>query len=149
MNAADSGRVRRTAARAGAFSSACAALLSACFAAGCSSAPEGTLRYSGGHPLIRFTRTGLRFDGRPVTPEEAVALLEMHQIPKTDTIHLLVDGDYKDERAMWVFQHNYLGRAGYRRTVQVHERTALSSSPWQRERDAGVAEGRETPPPRR
>lgn len=101
--------------------------------AGCASAPDGTVRYSGAHPLIRFTKTGLRFDGRPVTPKEAVEMLEERQIPKDATIHLLVDEDYTNDRAMWVFQHNYLGKAGYRKTVQVHERKANGFSAWERE----------------
>lgn len=102
--------------------------------AGCRGAPTGTLRYGDERPLIRFTTTGLRFDGKPVTPAEAVRLLEERQIPKDATLHLLVDPDYKDDRAMWVFQHNYLGKAGYRRTVQVHERRSDSDSAWERDR---------------
>lgn len=112
---------------------AVAALAASFIAAGCASAPVGTLRYGDEHPLIRFTTTGLRFDGKPVTPKEAVELLELHQIPKDQTLHLLVDRDYTNDRAMWVFQHNYLGKAGYRRSVLVYERTSDSDSQWERE----------------
>lgn len=101
--------------------------------AGCAGAPTGTLRYSEEHPLIRFTTTGLRFDGKPVTPAEAVRMLEERRIPKDATLHLLVEPDYKDDRAMWVFQHNYLGRAGYRRTILVKERRSDSDSAWERD----------------
>ncbi len=92
--------------------------------AGCAS-QEPQLQYDRAHPLIRVTTSGLRFCDRPVTPKEAVSLLERHHIPKDAPIHILVEPGYDDRaRSLWVFQHNYLHKAGYRKTVLVHERKA-------------------------
>ena len=48
---------------------------------------------------------------------------ELTRIPKDAVIHILVDRDFNNTRALWVFQHNYLNRAGYSRSILVHERT--------------------------
>ena len=92
-------------------------------AAGCASDGVAEIGYDGAHPMIRIEGDGrLTFMDEPVTPKEAVKRLEAHGIPKSATIHILVDEDFADRRATWVFQHNYLGRAGYRRTILVHAR---------------------------
>lgn len=85
------------------------------------------LTYDAAHPLIRFSNKGILFGNRFVTPRQAVELLEKYEIPKDKTLHILIDEDYTDRRAPWVFQHNYLGHAGYRRTILVHARKAESS----------------------
>jgi len=92
---------------------------------GCQTAPE-ELVYDRAHPLIKFSNLGLQFRGEFVSPNKAVELLEKHRVPKESVIYILVDSDYDyaNDRAMWVFQHNYLGKAGYRRTMLVHERRA-------------------------
>lgn len=95
--------------------------------AGCQSTQTEVLEYDAAHPLLRFSNRGMLFRDRYVTPKEAVQLLEKYEIPKDKTLHILVDADYTDRRAPWVFQHNYLGRAGYRRTILVHARKATSS----------------------
>ena len=103
------------------------ALVSCC---GCASAPrERELVDDASHPLIRFTNHGMKFRDRYVTPEEAVRLLEKNKVPKDATIHMLVDEDFAQPRATWVFQHNYLGKAGYRKAIVVHARRAESMSP--------------------
>lgn len=106
----------------------CVLAMAGAFVAGCRTAePRETLSYDAAHPLIRFSNRGILFQERFVTPDEAVALLEEYEIPKDKTLHILIDGDYTDRRAPWVFQHNYLGRAGYRRTILVHARKAESA----------------------
>lgn len=112
-------------------------LVSCC---GCaSSRAERELVYDGAHPLIRFTNQGMMFRDRYVTPEEAVRLLEKHKVPKDATIHMLVDEDFAHPRATWVFQHNHLGRAGYRKAIVVHARRAESKT--------AAPVGRRLPPP--
>ena len=92
--------------------------LFAFFMSGCMTSDE-TISFSYRNPLIRFTNNGLMFRDKYVTPKKAVELMEKHRIPKNATIHLLVDEDYRDERAMWVFQRNYLARAGYTKSVLI------------------------------
>ena len=88
---------------------------------GCMTNDE-TVSFSYRNPLIRFTNNGLMFRDKYVTPKKAMELMEKHRIPKNVTIHLLVDDDYRDERAMWVFQRNYLARAGYTKSVLIRNK---------------------------
>ena len=92
-------------------------------AAGCASDDITEIGYDGAHPMIKIDYDGrLTFMDEPITPKEAAKRLEAHGIPKDATIHILVDDRFDDARATWVFQHNYLGKAGYRRTILVHQR---------------------------
>ena len=105
------------------------ALAAAILSAGCKSNDVGEISYDGAHPMIKIDYDGrLSFMGKPVTPAEAVERLEAHGIPKDATIHVLVDDRFDDARATWVFQHNYLGRAGYRRSILVHARRSDASA---------------------
>ena len=91
--------------------------------------PIEHLESKAAHPLIRVTTSGLRFQDRPVTPAEAVKLLEKNGVPKDQTLHVLVDPDFDDQQALWVFQHNYLHRAGYAKALlMIGERRAFSGS---------------------
>lgn len=103
------------------------AALSAClFACGCVSAPSDSLSSSVAHPIVGVTRNGITFQGRPVTPEESVRLLEKNGVPKDRTLHVLVDDDFDDQKILWVFKHNYLDRAGYTKSVWIHGRRGES-----------------------
>lgn len=102
-------------------------LLACVLGTGCQTTDPEVLTYDAAHPLIRFSNRGMLFRERYVTPKEAVELLEEYEIPKDKTLHILIDEDYTDRRAPWVFQHNYLGKAGYRRTILVHARKAESA----------------------
>ena len=95
--------------------------LFAFFMSGCMTSEE-TISFSYRDPLLRFTNNGLMFRDKYVTPKQAMELMEKHRIPKNVTIHLLVDEDYRDERAMWVFQRNYLARAGYTKSVLIRNK---------------------------
>lgn len=101
--------------------------LACLFALGCKT-EERSLEYDGAHPLIRFSQKGILFRDSFVTPAQAIELLEENHIPHDATIHILVDDDYTDRRATWVFQHNYLARAGYNRSVLVTKRVATSET---------------------
>lgn len=89
------------------------------------------VEYDDAHPLIRISSNGgLFFRDKPVRkPDEIPRLLKKHNVPKDATIYVLVDEGYDDERALWVFKHNYLTRAGYPRSVWIHERRAVSGKP--------------------
>ena len=70
--------------------------------------------------------------GRPVVPAEVPERLEDLGVPKTDTVYILVedgyDGTPTGRRALWVFQHNYLNRAGYSKTMMIHPLISESGS---------------------
>jgi branched-subunit amino acid transport protein AzlD len=93
---------------------------------GCVSVPSDRLESSVAHPIVRVTSMGIRFKDRPVTPEEAVKLLEKNGVPKDRTLHVLVDDDFDNQRVLWVFKHNYLDRAGYTKSVWIHARRGES-----------------------
>lgn len=104
------------------------ALYMALLTAGCASAPVGELSFDAEHPLFRVSDSGFMFNGKYADPKEAANLLERHGIPKDATIHVSVDPGYSNERALWVFQHNVLNRAGYSRVIFVHPRKAESKN---------------------
>ena len=95
---------------------------------GCATANVSTLEFDGAHPCVAITTNGIKFGDRLVMPQDVPGLLEKHHVPKDATIHILVEDDYTDRRAPWVFQHNILGKAGYRRTILVSKRKAESST---------------------
>ena len=96
-------------------------------AAGCAAVPVEHLESKASRPLVRVTTGGIRFQDRPVTPDEVPKLLEKNGVPKDQTLHVLVDEDFDDARALWVFQHNYLNRAGYTKALMmVGKRRAFS-----------------------
>ena len=86
------------------------------------SPPESTTA----HPPVRVTRNGIMFHDTYVVPDDVPRLLEKHGYDKSKTIHILVDDDYDDNRALWVFKHNYIDRAGYAKSVWVHARRGIS-----------------------
>ncbi len=96
--------------------------------AGCATTVERDYVQDRNHPLIRVTREGLKFQERPVTPEEVIDCLEALDFPKTDTLYVQVDPDYTNQRALYVFQHNYLIRAGYSRAIMIHPTRAESGT---------------------
>ncbi len=98
-------------------------LLSCC---GCATSPTGELRFDASKPCVAITPNGIKFGDRLVLPQEVPGLLKKHGVPKDATIHILLDDEYVDRRAPWVFQHNVLGRAGYRRSILVSKRRAES-----------------------
>ena len=100
---------------------------------GCMSTRQELL-YDDDHPLIRVTNDGVMFKEKFVTPQEVPALLKKNRIPKDATIHILVDEDFHDQKALWVFRQNYINRAGYTRAVWVNERRYQHASPYEVEK---------------
>ncbi|MBQ3672332.1 MAG: AzlD domain-containing protein [Kiritimatiellae bacterium] len=88
-------------------------------ATGCAAVPVEHLESKASRPLVRVTTRGIRFQGQPVAPDEVVKLLEKNGVPKDQTLHVLVDEDFDDARALWVFQHNYLNRGGYTKALMM------------------------------
>jgi len=105
---------------------------------GCVSVPSDNLKSTVAHPLVRVTRFGIKFQDKLVTPEESVKLLVKHGVPKDHTLHVLVDDDFDNQRILWVFKHNYLDRAGYTKSVWIHERRGESGKSDIKPPDGGV-----------
>ncbi|MBR7180986.1 MAG: AzlD domain-containing protein [Kiritimatiellae bacterium] len=101
------------------------ALLSVC---GCIVPVEGPPVSTAVSAPVRVTRNGLLFRDRPALPEEIPELLDKAGYDREKTLHILVDGDFDDKRALWVLKHNYIDRAGYTKSVWVHSRRGVSGS---------------------
>ena len=101
--------------------------------ANCGCVTVNELEYDAGKPLLRFTNDGIKFKEMAVTPAEAIELLEKNNVPKKKTLHILIDADYTDKRAPWVFQRNYLARNGWTRSILVHSRKWETESKLQKE----------------
>ena len=99
---------------------------------GCTTVSAETFKQDRFNPLISVSSAGIRFQGRPVVPAEVPERLEDLGVPKTDTVYILVedgyDGTPTGRRALWVFQHNYLNRAGYSKTMMIHPLISESGS---------------------
>lgn len=100
--------------------------------AGCSTVSTETFKQDRYNPLVSVSEDGIKFQGRPALPEEAVKRLQELNIPLTDTVYILVEKGYDStpsgRRALWVFQHNYLNRAGYSHVVMIHPLRSESGS---------------------
>ena len=114
------------------------ALYMALLSCGCVSEPSDMLVSSVAHPIVRVTSQGIKFQDKPVTPDEAVKLLEKRGVPKDRTLHVLVDDDFDNQKILWVFKHNYLDRAGYTKSVWIHGRRGASGKSDIKPPDGGV-----------
>ena len=106
-----------------------------CLVGLCGCASESTVTYEQGRvlnvkkPLIRMTTEGLKFQDKPVLPEQVVPRLEALDIPKQNDLYVQIDEDYADQRAIWVFVHNYLHRGGYRHVIPMRaQRTVVGTA---------------------
>ena len=100
--------------------------------------PSDSPQSSVAHPIISVTRSGIKFKDRFVTPEESVRLLEKNGVAKDRTLHVLVEEGFDNHRILWVYKHNYLDRAGYTKSVWIHERRGVSGSPDIKKPEGGV-----------
>ena len=105
---------------------------------GCVSVPSDRLESSAAHPFLRVTQRGIKFRDEYVTPAMVPRLLEKNDVPRDRTLHVLVDGDFDDQQALWVFKHNYLDKAGYTKSVMIHERHGTSGDARAKPDDNGV-----------
>ncbi len=95
-------------------------LISCCGCTGIKVDPN--LRFDSGDPAIALTRLGVKFGDQFIDGEDAPKYLEAYGVPKDETIYILVEEGLRQNRLVWVFQHNILGKAGYRRSMIVSER---------------------------
>ena len=80
-------------------------------------------------PLIRMTNEGLKFEDKPVLPEQVVPRLEKLGVSKESEVYIQLDDDFNDQRAVWVFMHNYLQRAGYKHAIPMRaQRTTVGTA---------------------
>ena len=79
------------------------------------------------NPAFRLTNEGLFCEERRVMVDEAIEILEDNEIPKTRTIHILLDPEVKDLQGA-KFLMAYLAKHGYTRPVLVTKRHGESYS---------------------
>lgn len=90
---------------------------------GCASRPPITL--DARDPSVTITNFGIKIDKNIVKPQEVLWALEDNYIPKTRTIHILLDPDVRDLRPARQFM-DYLRANGYTRVFLVTKRHAES-----------------------
>ena len=87
---------------------------------GCASVPVVTL--DADRPSIQMASDGCLYCGdERIRVDELTDILEANDIPKTRTVHILIEPDVKDLTGA-KFVMAYLARAGYRRPVLVTQR---------------------------
>ena len=92
---------------------------------GCASRPPVVL--DANDPSIRMTNTGLYCGDEHVMVEELADILEANDIPKTRTVHILLEPEVKDLSGA-KFVMAYLAKQGYTRPVLVTKRHGESYS---------------------
>lgn len=93
----------------------------------CGCASTTSLDLGAAHPAFAVTPEGCFCNEKRITPTEAVDLLEDLEVPKTRTIHILLDPEVKDLRPARILM-NELAKAGYANPVLVTKRHAESQN---------------------
>jgi branched-subunit amino acid transport protein AzlD len=93
---------------------------------GCVSVPSQELLSKAEKPIVKVTSHGIKFLDRYVEPGDVPKLLQKYNVSKAKTLHIYVEPDFTDRRALWVFKHNYLTRYGYSKSVWVGPRMGIS-----------------------
>lgn len=93
--------------------------------AGC--ATHRTITLDAQNPSLRVSTQGVLFGDKYVKPTEAAEILLDYDIPKTRTIHILLDADVKN-LSQARFLMACLAKAGYTRPVLVTKRRAESKA---------------------
>jgi len=103
------------------------------FCAGCVTDADSDFEIGASRPCVEITKLGgCKFAGKFVEPSDVGEMLQKHGVPKSTTIHVLVEDGYDNKRALWVFQHNVLARAGYSRSIVVSKRKFEATSDYAR-----------------
>jgi len=84
----------------------------------CGCASRGTLQLDAQHPAVSVTTVGIKFGEELVKPEEAPEILEDYDVPKSRTIHILLEPEVKDLKPARYLMA-CLARAGYECPVLV------------------------------
>lgn len=96
-----------------------AAVLSGC-------ATRRTITLDAQNPSVRVSVQGVLFGDRYVEPAEVAEILADYDIPRTRTIHILLDPEVRN-LAQARYLMGCLGKAGYTRPVLVTKRHAESN----------------------
>lgn len=90
------------------------------------------------HPSIRISNSGLYCGGERVMVDDLADILESNDIPKTRTIHIMLDPEVKDLRgARYVMA--YLAKVGYTRPVLVTQQHGESYSTGKKPKNAAFS----------
>lgn len=103
---------------------------------GCASCPPVVLDAK--NPSIRMTNAGLYCGDEHVMVEELADILEANDIPKTRTVHILLDPEVKDLSGA-KFVMAYLAKKGYTRPVLVTKQHGESYSTGKKPQKSFVA----------
>ena len=90
------------------------------------------------NPSIRVTETALYCGDEQVKVDELADILKSNDIPKTRTIHILLDPEAKDLRAAR-FVMAYLAKMGYTRPVLVTKRHGESYATGKKPKNASMS----------
>lgn len=101
------------------LAAAAAVVLSGC-------ATRRTITLDSQNPSVRVSTQGVLFGDRYVEPAEVPEILADYDIPRTRTIHILLDSDVKN-LSLARYLMGCLGKAGYTRPVLVTKRHAESN----------------------
>lgn len=91
----------------------------------CGCATKRNISFDASNPAFRVSTQGILFGDRYIKPTDAPKILKDYHIPKTRTIHILLDPDVKNLQEAR-FMMGMLGKAGYTRPVLVTARHAES-----------------------
>lgn len=103
---------------------------------GCSTVPS--VRLDARNPAFRLTEKGLYCGDERIMVDDLTDILESNGIPKTRTIHILLEPEVKDLSGA-KFLMAYLAKAGYTRPVLVTKQHGESYSTGKKPKPAGFA----------
>jgi len=112
----------------------------------CGCASQRVLSLDMEDPSIHVTTDGVLMADKRVTVSEVVEILDDNDIPKTRTIHILLEPDVKDLRLAQALMA-YLAKKGYKRPVLVTQRHAESFTTGKK--PSAVAPARKTSAPKK
>ena len=95
---------------------------------GCVSDLPSSIKIDAEHPSVTVSEAGVSFAGRLVAPQQVPAILRKYEVPRTRTVHVLVEQSALANLADAKMVLNYMRLAGYTRGVLVTERHADSDT---------------------
>ena len=91
----------------------------------CGCASRGALELDAEHPAVSVSTLGIKFGDELVKPQEVAEILEDYDVPKTRTIHILLEPEVTNlSEARFLMA--CLARAGYQRPVLVTKKHSES-----------------------
>ena len=96
--------------------------------AGCMSSGISEIELDADNPSIRYSTQGFLIGEKFVNPNKIPGLLEDFEIPKSRTIHILVDEDAERDLAQARAFMKLLAHNGYRRSVLVTKQRSVGDS---------------------